>query len=608
MSTRYPDTPHNDFIETIVDLGLAEHNDITNTLCFFEEDKKYDLITATIDAFVKAPQNLSEINSKGKMQWIFQTFADVFCYGKFEETQLTRLVDLYEKWLDVNEEKKPKYIIDNYVECAKIMIGQMTIPFGNVKKREKIENHASYCLNVVKIFNTLVCGKHGNELNEWILTCLYGIFTPVFGLFHDSKQFGSKQTKQGQFKFYVFLIKRMINLMHLCLLKSGNVSNKLWEVFISNAGEWQIETEVIQQWNATTLALQESYIKWIIDGKKTKPVITFMTNNGSSQKIEMDPKVLQTMWINFCKLSHVDFKKLTDENALILEEGVSILMNDLLSQMEDHNLHNLVDGNGILDLFGETITAPIFCCDHEAFQDTICSSIANTLYFFTQTLPTTDFSQEYNSLLINVIQSALSSQVFLVNKSCLDNVQYLLNYPLIGITLSIELIYQSIESILNTSKRNEKMMVGETTAIYFTSSFQNATLKVNGSPAANGVRKRVSLSGETTQVILELKPVSENSLWANTYTINVVKFDGIKAKLSDDKHQLQVQPLGVSEGSKILVAFYQNGKFQQVQPATYEGEALFFPVNQAYTDIKIMAWQNFDTLKSLCVPEELSIQ
>ena len=149
---------------------------------------------------------------------------------------------------------------------------------------------------------------------------------------------------------------------------------------------------------------------------------------------------------------------------------------------------------------------------------------------------------------------------------------------------------------------------GETTAIYFTSSFQNATLKVNGSPAANGVRKRVSLSGETTQVILELKPVSENSLWANTYTINVVKFDGIKAKLSDDKHQLQVQPLGVSEGSKILVAFYQNGKFQQVQPATYEGEALFFPVNQAYTDIKIMAWQNFDTLKSLCVPEELSIQ
>ncbi len=82
----------------------------------------------------------------------------------------------------------------------------------------------------------------------------------------------------------------------------------------------------------------------------------------------------------------------------------------------------------------------------------------------------------------------------------------------------------------------------------------------------------------------------------------------IKAKLSEDKKQLQVQPFGISEGSKILVAFYQNGKFQQVQPETYKGEALFFPVNQAYTDIKIMAWKNFDTLKSLCVPEELPIQ
>ena len=95
----------------------------------------------------------------------------------------------------------------------------------------------------------------------------------------------------------------------------------------------------------------------------------------------------------------------------------------------------------------------------------------------------------------------------------------------------------------------------------------------------------------------------------NEDTVLYVKvMAGIKAKLSEDKKQLQVQPFGISEGSKILVAFYQNGKFQQEQPGTYKGEALFFPVNQAYTDIKIMAWQNFDTLKSLCVPAELPIQ
>ena len=153
--SRFSDAPHNDFIETIVDLGLAEHSDITNTLCFFEEDKKYDFILMTIDA-LKAFPNISVIVSQGNMQWIFQTLADVFCFGRLDNL-VPRVLKLYESWLDVKETNKPKYITEHYVECAKIMIGQMTIPFINVRNEEReVENHARYCLNVIKIFNNFL--------------------------------------------------------------------------------------------------------------------------------------------------------------------------------------------------------------------------------------------------------------------------------------------------------------------------------------------------------------------------------------------------------------------------------------------------------------------
>ena len=98
MSTRYPDAPHNDFIETIVDLGLAEHSDMTNTLSFFNEEKRNELINITIDA-LRTSSDLSSIDSKGKMDWVFQTLADAFCYGSMERN-ISRVRELYRKCLD----------------------------------------------------------------------------------------------------------------------------------------------------------------------------------------------------------------------------------------------------------------------------------------------------------------------------------------------------------------------------------------------------------------------------------------------------------------------------------------------------------------------------
>ncbi|EDR28502.1 hypothetical protein EDI_166220 [Entamoeba dispar SAW760] len=456
MSTRFPEADWNDFIQTIEDLGLAQHNMNYNVLSFLDEDKKVEIMTTTLDS-LKSSNNLQCIDCEGKMVWILSTLADMFVYGKTEK-EIIRIAEMYGKWLDVKETNKPKYLKEEYVKCAKIILGQLTLPFLNCKNDEKeIESHAEYCLIVVDIFYKLIDSQYGKELNEWILSCVYGIFVTVFAYFHSDRKEIISKTKQN--KYYYYLLKRLINVLHFCLLKNASVSNNLWNVFISHSIEWQLDGEVLQQWIATTLCLQESYMQSLIENNEIA-TIHFIKNNGEERIIKMNQSTLQSIWLYFIKLSRIDCNTLTSENALIFQEGISLLMHDL-SRRIHYNVNSTslppVDGNIILDLYGKVASSPLFTCDHDLYEEAICVSIGNILSFFAETLPLTQYNPKYILLLISTIQKSLSSLNFFVNKSCLDNLQTTLNYPLSGLTLSLKLIYSSIDSILNTSLSDKRI-------------------------------------------------------------------------------------------------------------------------------------------------------
>ena len=134
------------------------------------------------------------------------------------------------------------------------------------------------------------------------------------------------------------------------------------------------------------------------------------------------------------------------------------------------------------------------------------------------------------------------------------------------------------------------------TEIYLTSKFENATIKLNNAPAANGVRKKISLTEKITKVEIILTPLSGNTLGSNTYTINVEKFCGTKTEVSNDKKSFSVTPVNIEIGSTIILALYEGEKIVDVQTAIYVGEPLNFKSEKAYTDAKVMAIKDVLTL------------
>ncbi|GAB1227377.1 hypothetical protein ENUP19_0337G0016 [Entamoeba nuttalli] len=160
--------------------------------------------------------------------------------------------------------------------------------------------------------------------------------------------------------------------------------------------------------------------------------IHFIKNNGEERIIEMSQSTLH----------RIDCNTLTSENALTFQGGISLLMHDLSSRISCN---------------ANSTSLPSVEYDIILIWKTICVSIGNILSFFSETLSLTQNNPEYISLLISIIQKSLSSLNFFVNKSCLDNLQATLNYPLSGLTLSLKLIYSSIDNILNTSLSDKRI-------------------------------------------------------------------------------------------------------------------------------------------------------
>ena len=145
-----------------------------------------------------------------------------------------------------------------------------------------------------------------------------------------------------------------------------------------------------------------------------------------------------------------------------------------------------------------------------------------------------------------------------------------------------------------------------TASVYLTSSFTNATAKVNGSIAANGVRKKVTLSGTETNVEIVLTPTAGNSLKANTYKITIVRGSFTKTDVSEEGKAFTVTPINIETGKTVILALYNGEQFVEMQSAVYTGEAVPFTTTKTYTKAKVMVWDSVASVKPVCNVETIN--
>ena len=144
-----------------------------------------------------------------------------------------------------------------------------------------------------------------------------------------------------------------------------------------------------------------------------------------------------------------------------------------------------------------------------------------------------------------------------------------------------------------------------TTYIYLASSFTNATAKVNGSVALNRVRKKVNLTGSKTDIEISLIPLSGNTLKANTYKITVICGSFTNTAVSEDGKSFTVTPVNVENGKTVILALYDGEKLVEMHSAVYTGESVLFTTTKAYTNAKVMIWDDLTSLKPVCDVETI---
>lgn len=146
----------------------------------------------------------------------------------------------------------------------------------------------------------------------------------------------------------------------------------------------------------------------------------------------------------------------------------------------------------------------------------------------------------------------------------------------------------------------------DTTSISLTPTFSGGgVLRPNGSGVwVSGRAKDFELNDVETTITLNRENVTD--MTNSVYTIEVIKFEGTKTKVSEDKKSFTITPINVENGKTVILALYENGNLIELQKETYKGEPILFTTTKAYTNAKVMVWNDLTNLKPVCSVEELN--
>lgn len=65
-------------------------------------------------------------------------------------------------------------------------------------------------------------------------------------------------------------------------------------------------------------------------------------------------------------------------------------------------------------------------------------------------------------------------------------------------------------------------------------------------------------------------------------------------------------PINIESGKAVILALYDGDTLVEMQKAVYTGETVTFTTTKAYTNEKVMVWDDLTILKPVCDVEEIN--
>lgn len=140
-----------------------------------------------------------------------------------------------------------------------------------------------------------------------------------------------------------------------------------------------------------------------------------------------------------------------------------------------------------------------------------------------------------------------------------------------------------------------------TTSIKLTAQHKG-TLKSGTKIFYNGRATTVQLAENETVLILNYSEIGYTN---SGYKITVVKFEGTKTIVSDDGKTFNIKPVNITNGNTVILALYNGEEFADIKYENYNGTDISFTSDKAYTNAKVMIWDNLDNMTPVCDAETI---
>ncbi len=141
----------------------------------------------------------------------------------------------------------------------------------------------------------------------------------------------------------------------------------------------------------------------------------------------------------------------------------------------------------------------------------------------------------------------------------------------------------------------------DATSITLTPTFSGGgVLRANGSGIWVSNSPKDFEVNEEEPAIITLNRENVTDMINSIYTIKVVKFEGTKTTVSEDKKSFAITPINIENGKTVILAFYNGEQFVEMQSAVYTGETVPFTTTKTYTKARVMVWDDITNLKPVC--------
>ncbi|KAL7714839.1 Ral GTPase-activating protein subunit alpha/beta N-terminal domain-containing protein [Entamoeba marina] len=409
------------FTPTATSLGLLNPSPNTDVLITYDLKTQHGLVDLVCkQLFSNIDQIVDHCSSDSHCHWIMEVIGAGFRQDLTFSPLISQCIDLYEMWF-LRKDKLPLCIKDNFLTYLEEIVFQLTLVFKHCPTQQQHRIYEMLCKRVVLMYQKLYSIIRDTDIEEKYCRVLIGVVEDVI------------QSENNN------VMNDIIHLFYQVWTSLNLTDSNVLNILFKCHSNWVNNQPIASAWKETMKIIQTKVLS-LMESQNIEHTFE-LYHNSIAVSATFDSSSLLKFWLKFMHLCGNICNVSNPEVHLSLVQGIAELVNLLLPTS--------LNGNDIMQLYGDILFQIIKYNNHRFFEESICQSLATLTKIFNQKYPITQFSNLYMSQLYQALSLCFTSQSFQVINFAIMEYYILIDIIPPYNTVFIADVITSIESLID---------------------------------------------------------------------------------------------------------------------------------------------------------------